>query len=249
MRKTIRRTLAALICMLLIVGSFSTAFAASLNGGKAVKLPKFGTAYVGRLTSNRRVMWYKFKTLSTEAFYTITVKNLSVPAHIEVYYMDADEEEVDSETWLSKNSQVSVNLKLPKNRTYYIKIASTSTEAGNVKTTVSYRKDAIGDKRSKAKALTLKKTFTGSIDGNGDSDFFKFKAPKTKNYTFTVKNVSCNGHIIAYVTDKYEEELGSDTWISKNNQFDKQIKLTKGQTYYIQVIGSSGTDNYKVTVK
>ena len=31
MKKTLRRTLAALVCLLLIAGTFSTAFAATLN--------------------------------------------------------------------------------------------------------------------------------------------------------------------------------------------------------------------------
>lgn len=253
MKKTLRRTLAMLVCLLLIAGTFSTAFAGTLNGGKsygkAVKLPRLGTSYVGKLTANRRTMWYKFKTLSTDAFYTVTVKNLSVPDHIEVYYMDANEEELKRETWLSQNNQLSVNLKLARNKMYYIKIVATSTKAGNVKTTVSARKDAIGDTRGKAKALTWKKTVTGTIDGNGDSDFFKFKAPKTRVYTITVKNASCNEHIEAYITDKYEEELARETWISKNNQLNKEIKLKKGQMYYIQVVGSTGTGNYKVTIK
>lgn len=253
MKKTIRKSLAALICVLLIVGSLSIAFAATLNGGKtygkAVKLPKFGTPYVGKLTTNRKVMWYKFKTQSNEGFYTITSKNLSVPDHIEVYYMDADEEELKRDTWLTKNNQMSLNIKLARNRMYYIKYVLTGSNPGNVKTTVSFRKDAIGDTRGKAKALTWKKTATGSIDGNKDSDFFKFKAPKTRNYTITVKNASCSEHIEAYITDKYEEELARDTWVSKNNQLSKEIKLVKGQTYFIQVVGSTGTGNYKVTVK
>ena len=111
------------------------------------------------------------------------------------------------------------------------------------------RDASLGDTRGKAKALTWKKTTTGSIDGNKDSDFFKFKAPKTRNYTITVKNASCSEHIEAYITDKYEEELARDTWVSKNYQLSKEIKLVKGQTYFIQVVGSTGTGNYKVTVK
>ena len=253
MKKALRRTLAALVCLLLIAGTFSTAFAATLNGGKsygkAVKLPKFGASYVGKLTSNRTEMWYKFKTLSTDAFYTVTVKNLSVPDRVEVYFMDVDEEELASDYYVYKNEQMSTNIKLRNNSTYYIRIVATSSNAGNVKTTVSARKDAIGDTRRKAKALTWKKTLTGAIDGNGDSDFFKFKAPKTRVYTITVKNTSCNDRIEAYVTDKYEEELAKDYYVYKNEQMSAQIKLTKGQMYYIQVLGISGTGNYKVTVK
>ncbi len=139
MKKTLRRTLAALVCLLLIAGTFSTAFAATLNGGKsygkAVKLPKFGASYVGKLTSNRTEMWYKFKTLSTDAFYTVTVKNLSVPDRVEVYFMDVDEEELAKDYFVYKNEQMSAQIKLTKGQMYYIQVLGISG-TGNYKVTV-----------------------------------------------------------------------------------------------------------------
>jgi len=253
MKRNTRRFVAALLCVLLLVSACSTAFAATLPGGKtkgkAAKLAKLKTDYVGRLTDTRRDGWYKFKTQSYSAFYTVTVKNLSIPNSIHAYLMDANEEEIARKTYFGKNDSFSTNQKLKPNKWYYIHIYNNGSGTGNVKVNVAARKDAVGDTRKTAKAIKKGKAYTGSMDGNSDVDYLKFKATKNGYFTFTIKNTNVSSSIHAYITDPYEEELSRKTYFGKNSAHEVKLKLQKNKWYYIQVVTTGGEGNYKVVVK
>ena len=252
MKKSIRRIVAVLVCALLIASLCTSAMAATLQGGKtkarAAKLAKMSTDYVGTLKDTRGEIWYKFKTQSYDAFYTVTVKNLSVTYDIHAYLMDANEEEVARKTYFGKNNAMSANLKLKKNRWYFLRIVNQNKGKGNVKVNISVKKDAVGDTRKAAKTIA-RGSYVGSLDGKTDVDYLKFKAAKTGYYTFTIKNINVSSDIHDYITDKYEEELARKTYFGKNSSHEVKLKMKKGQYYFIQILSTGGTGKYKVTIR
>ena len=252
MNKNTRRGLAMLLCMILIFSAWSTAMAATLQGGptkgKAARI-SIGVEYVGKLSNIKKTVWYKFKTTSSEGFYTVTVKNLSVPNSISAYLMDANEEELDRWVYFGKNSSFVSNVKLKTKKWYYICVDNKGTGAGNIKVSVTFKKDVEGDTLKKAKTIQRGKPYIGSLDGKKDVDYLVFKAPKTGYFTFTIKNVNVSSSISSYILDKYEEELSRKNYYSKNYSHVATLRLKKGQYYYILIKTSGGTGNYRVTVK
>ena len=251
MNKNTRRGLAMLLCMILIFSTLSTAMAATLQGGptkgKAARI-SIGVEYVGKLSNIKKTVWYKFKATSSEGFYTVTVKNLNVPNVISAFLMDANEEELDHKTYYGKNDSFVSNQKLKKNRWYYIRVDNFYTGSGNIKVSVKFTKDGEGDTLKKAKTIQKGKPYIGSLDVKKDVDYLVFKAPKTGYYTFTIKNINVNTTMNSYILDKYEEELSSKTYYSKNNSHVATLRLKKGQYYYIRINSISGTGKYKVTI-
>lgn len=253
MRNTFRRILSALLCILLIASACTTAFAVNLAGGttmgKAAKMSKFGTPYVGRLISSRKVLWYKFKTANYDAFYDITGKNLSVAGWINIHLLDSNEEDLGGTRYMGKNDVFHRNFKLKKNRWYYLRVMNDDNATGNVKLIVTCTKDVVGDTRGKAKQIQWKKAYFGTMDGEKDVDYLKFKAPKTREYTFYLKNVTVNSYITTHVTNSDEEELTMDRYMNANEERVRKIKLRKGQWYFVDIITDGGTGKYKVLIK
>ena len=228
--------------------------AATLQGGRTkgtAATMKYGSAgNVGRITDTKKSIWYKFKTQKYDAFYNITIKNLSNPGSIHVYLMDANKEEVASKQYIYKNGTMAANTKLKKGRWYYINIVNNGTGSGNVKVSVTARKDAVGDSRKYAKAITKNQNFVSSMDGSKDVDYLKIKPAKTGYYSITAKNLSSTGCIHFYFMDKYEEELAQKKYVYKNGTLQTKLKLKKNCWYYIRIEnGGSGTGNYRVTVR
>ena len=247
------RKLSLLLAAVLLFSTLSTSvFAASLQGtAKMSSAPvmSYATDYYGRLTDVRNSVWYKFKTKSYDAFYTVTVKNVSVPNSIHAYLTDPYQEELDRYTYFSKNYSFESNIKLKKSRWYYINVRNAGSGSGNIKLSVKVAKDAVGDTMGTAKEISLNTSYVGSMDGREDVDWIKVKTAVSGYHRFVIKNVSVDSSIHAYVTNRYGEELDYKTYFTSNYYLDTKIKLSKQRYYYIKIVTTGGTGKYKVLVK
>ena len=255
--KRTRKLLACLLAVFTMILAIPAvnAEAATLTGGttkaKAKAITPFATDHYTKIKYDE-TRWFKFKTKSYNGYYTITLKNVSYGNRVHIYLMDQNEEEIAGDSYVYKNDSVSWNYKLKKNSWYYISIHGNHSECvGNIKMSVSARKDGEGDYKTGCKVIKNKQTLLGHIDGRNDRDFFKFVAPTSGKYRFIVKNVSVGTNFRADVINSYDEELSTDSYIYKNEAFDSCISVTKGKTYYIRIQGYDNTyvGNYKVRVQ
>lgn len=252
--KKMKRRLSAMLIMLLMVGAMAIpaqAKTVQVQGGprieKATNLVYGNNKYyVGRVTDVKKDLWYRFQTRSTDNFYTISAKNLSVDGYVDIALTDRYEDTVYS-GYMWTNSENVKNIKLKKSTYYYIHIHNESSNSGNVKISIKTRKDAIGDTKKAPRALAIGKGTSSSIDGDGDTDFIRIKPASTGYYRISVKNCSMDGYLDAYVLDSYDEQLYY-AYMWKDNLKTTKIKLVKGRYYYIKLYGTT-VGTYKVSVR
>ena len=242
--------------MLCLLATTAQAAKVSKNGGttkrkaKAVTVNTKNNTYVGKFTATKKTYWYKFTTLSFDAFYTFTPKNNSIDEAVHFYLLDKSEDELWHD-YFYKNGSAVKNLKLKKKTTYYVRIENNYSGKGYAQFTLRARKDKIADVRQKATTMKVSSTMNGTMDGDGDYDWFKFKPAKTAYYTFIAKNLNADGAVNFTLCDQYEEEILRD-YFYKNGEFNKvtPVKLKAGKWYYICVNNSGNyTGNYRVSVR
>ena len=105
----------------------------------------------------------------------------------------------------------------------------------------------------KATAIKLKKNYSGVINDADDTDWFVFKAPQTRKYTFRAVNTTDHHDWTAFTGYKSKNKAdGSYTSVYNASGWKKikTVSLKKGQKYYIQVKkGYSSNATYKIKVK
>ncbi len=225
--------------------------AATLKGGKSLRkatyVAKYNTAYVTKFTADLQTKWFKFKTKNFDGFYTLYAKNASMTDSFKIYLCDGDEEDLIESDYLHKDEEFAKNIKLKKNTWYYIRLVGFYGK-GNGKFRISARKDSIKDTKNKAKQVKIRKKITSSCDGDLDNDWFKFKPAKSGDYTFSFKNLNMSDSFIAHVIDRYDEELGTSSYLHKNDTYNTTVHLKKGKWYYIRIEGFFGNGSYKFKI-
>ena len=214
----------------------------------ATNVPKYFTEYYGRAT--RDGVWYKFKTNSTVAFYTIEVKSLSA-YNVTARLMEASEEEVGVSSEIDKNGTYVFNMKLKKNTWYYLRLNTYwSSDAGNVKVKISWRKDAEPDTKATAKKIALATNYIGRVDGikSNDNDYYKFTPTVTGKYVVTVKNLDSAKRIRMSVLTSNLTSIDTNDSIKKNKTHKATVKLVKGRTYYVRIKSTLSTGRYKLRI-
>ncbi len=127
----------------------SSAVATELPAGSskatATNIPKYDVEYVSELNKAKEVDWFKFTTLSEDAYYTITLKNYNIPVggagvgdwHLKMFVYDEHNQEV---VYNNSYYNPSANIKLEKNTTYYVKVvmgSSRNDSTGNCKFSIN----------------------------------------------------------------------------------------------------------------
>ena len=239
--KKLRNIFDLLMAVIMMVSTVpaSKVEAATVKGGNSIRnatyVAKYNKTYATRFTADNQTKWFKFKTKNFDGFYTVYGKNVNMSG-FRICLCDGDEEELFGSDALSPNGVYVNNIKLKKNTMYYIKLTG-YTGKGNCKFKISARKDLVKDTKSKAKQVKANKKIVSSCDGNYDIDWFKFKPTKSGDYTFTCKNLNVQVGFVAYFTDRYDEELGASSCISKNDTYSVTVHLKKGKWYYIRIEG------------
>ena len=204
--------------------------------------------FVTKMTTSRKHYWFKFKTCSDSRFYTIKITNCNKPGYVDYYLTDSSSASL-KHSYIWKGESREINMKLKNARYYYLHLVNSSgSGSGNVKFSVKSRKDVIGDTLGSAKSIALGNTYSGTLDGNGDVDYFKFKPATSGSYNFVVKNCNYKGNMNIRVMDRYEDSLGSRTYYTDKGG-TITAKLTKNNWYYVKFNGYGRVGTYKVTVK
>ena len=267
MKKMAKAIVAMMLVMVMMFGVVpplqSQAAPIKLNGGaemkKATSIPSFGKQYYFHWTDVKGEddeNWFKFKTKSENAFYTIDIKSLS-SSGVDIIMMEETEEEVTKSVGIKKNESYVINLKLKKNTWYYLKFwdDTDGDGTGNVSFIVSWRKDLEPDTRKTAKKIVQNTTYTCKIDGtkSNDSDWFKFVPATAGKYTITVRNVSAKS-----IRFLMQNEAGKSVDINdgiKNSKLytvvigkSDKVTLQKGKAYYFRIAGTTSVGQYKIRV-
>lgn len=102
----------------------------------ATTIPNYGVEYTSELSKAGEQDWFKFTTLSEDAYYTIALKNYNISesstngsykASLNLYVYDIYNQEI---AHLYRNT-LNTNIELEKNTTYYIKVAMGSSMTGS----------------------------------------------------------------------------------------------------------------------
>ena len=259
MKKTSK--LLSLVLVVIMAFSFfavnSSAVATELPAGSskatATNIPKYDVEYVSELSKAKEVDWFKFTTLSEDAYYTIYLENYNIYEMsganwaLHLYVLDAYSQEI-----VHLQSTSNANIKLEKNTTYYIRVYMgefVEDATGNFAIKISYKLDPVSDIKEEATEIDINTLHKYSLDGTGDTDWYKFTVPADGKYKVTLENYNIyemSGEKWAlhlYVFDAYIKMLAHQQYSGS-----KEITLEKGVTYYIRVnmgeFGDIYTGNY-----
>lgn len=263
-----KKIIALMLAVISVISAFSingSAAAMPLEAGNsmetAAEIPEYGVEYVSSLSVAKEVDWFKFTTGSEDAYYSIKLVNYSLPSGSNGYWSPNiflyDEY---MQNLGSGSNNVTINLKLENNCTYYVKIImgkNATNGVGNYEISLNYCYDTVPDKKSDSKAIDINKIIINSFDGTGDIDWYKFTAPVAGEYVITLKCCSLpngwNGYWSPnmFLYDEFDQELGSTSNYYENDAVIN-VSLEAGQTYYIKFkMGkneTTATGNYEFSV-
>ena len=225
----------------------------SESSEKAAAAPmSVGTTVEGTLTTVGEVQTYSFMTSSSDSFYTITAKNVSINGYgfyAELY------DSYDNLVWeaenKSKGSSGTTCLKLKPNEQYHFTCYASNNLTGNFSLLVTEQVDDLADSRAAAKEFNLGETVTQTLDGWNDVEWFKFTTSDVYAfYQVTCKNLSIDGYGFYFeLYDYNKERIIEHTNLAKNNSKTTNYKLDPGTTYYIKCYASNNlTGNYSFSV-
>ncbi len=186
--------------------------------------------------------WLSFNSGCNTAT-TVTAKHIS-GSSMEIQVFNADGTKVDGSFYINGYGKKSQTVLLDSNTTYYVKVCASvynSAYYGKYKISVSGRQDEPG-KRKDGQKIKCKKTLNGTLDANGDIDWYKIKLNKNRKWKFTFKNVSDSTMTFSvYKGGKLIKK--QDVYSCKKDKL--KLNLKKG-TYYIKVEGAVGDYSIKV---
>ncbi|WP_394926810.1 Ig-like domain-containing protein [uncultured Robinsoniella sp.] len=234
-----------------------------ISGGRSPKsaaVLESNIRYMDRLEETvPHSKWYQFTTNSQDAYYNITCKNLSIPTGLlavsQPDFVLRTENLIDlknSRIHLKENEQGNINLKLEKNTTYYVSVNPGINPSGNTgaySIQISYRYDSVSDISSQASNAALGQKYTSSLDGNGDIDWYQFKAASDGTYhiSFTNQNIETSAldsqKANMYLCTPYEEQLYQES-AGKGESKTLTCSLNAGQTYLLKItMGTNKRNN------
>ena len=260
MKKTTKfiSVLLAVIVALSVCAVGVSAVATPLTAGNtketATNIPSFGTEYVSELSTAGETDWFKFTTLSEDAYYTITLKNYDMPYHNSgevgnnliapnIYLYDMFSQEL---AYSYNNS--TRNIKLEPNTVYYLKVKNGDRKStGNFSITLNYRFDKEADDKDNALMLSVNSNNKHSLDGWYDVDWFVFKTTSAGEYSIKFLNHDLpyydygevGNNLIApniYVYDADSKEIAYGY-----NSCTRKLTLEANSTYYIKVRLGNGS--------
>ncbi len=215
----------------------------------AVEL-KYNEEYYDSITDwdgDNKVDYLKFTTLSEPAYYTLTAKNINIPAdswtgdnQVQVKIWNEHKEEISKIT-LREGDEGSTTVSLDPNTTYYVRINHNQNAGGNYKVKVTYVLDPEANSMEQGKTLRIGERYYGNIATNGDKDYFKITTGEKTDYIFYLKNINIPTHswsgdnqFRAVLYNKYRENLG-EVIATNGSEGNINITLEPNTTYYIGI--------------
>ncbi|MBR6619595.1 MAG: bacterial Ig-like domain-containing protein [Clostridia bacterium] len=240
----------------------------------ATNIPQYGIDYVSSLSKAEEVDWFKFTTLSEDAFYNVYFENYNL-ANTDSWSVNSDysphlylyDENMKQLEWCYTGGDRtgSFNLKLESSTEYYIKILmgkEKKDSIGNYQITISAKLDNIPDTLEESSKIQLNTKIISSLDGYPDTDWFSFTTGSSdEEYTihfvnYDLPNTSSwsvnrdySPNIDMY--DKYMQTIASD-YTRGNKETTFKVALEANTTYYVKIYMGSGklgsVGNYEFTV-
>ena len=268
-------TIAILATVAVIPGSaLATEITAGNSKETATNIPQYGVDYVSALSKAEEVDWFKFTTLSEDAFYDVYFENYSLANtgswsvnsdySPQLYLYDKNMKQLDW-CFTGGDRTGSFNLKLENSTEYFIKVfmgKENKDSVGNYQITLSSKIDDIPDSLEQSCKIQLNTKIISSLDGNPDTDWFNFTTgsnneeyeihfinydlPNTGSWN-TIRESSPNIDIY----DEYMQTIVSD-FTRGNKETTFKITLEAHTTYYVKIymgsnkLGSVG--NYEFTI-
>ena len=171
-------TIAILATIAVIPGSaLATEITAGNTKETATNIPQYGIDYVSSLSKAEEVDWFKFTTLSEDAFYNVYFENYNL-ANTDSWSVNSDysphlylyDENMKQLEWCYTGGDRtgSFNLKLESSTEYYIKILmgkEKKDSIGNYQITISAKLDNIPDTLEESSKIQLNTKIISSLDG------------------------------------------------------------------------------------
>lgn len=263
MKKTAKiiSILLAAIMALSVFAVSASAIATELAAGNtketATTIPNYGVEYTSALSKAGEQDWFKFTTLSEDAYYTIALENYNIYEQggekwdVNLYVYDTYVRQV-----AHIHSTSSTNIKLETNTTYYIKVAmgvNRQDSTGNYEVLIKYKLDPIPNNKDNSTTINVNTTYKYSLDGVGDADWYSFTAPIDGTYKISLENYNIyeqggeKWDLNLYVYDVYNKQVGHVHSTSSTN-----VTLEKNVTYYVKIVMGSNrqdsTGNYGFSI-
>ena len=215
---------------------------------------------VGAITTGD-VDFYKYKA-TKKGYVDFSFKNeesLTDSLGWNIYIYDSSLKEVGSWKYVCAN-QVFGNVIVKKGTVLYIKVEKGSesetlglealdktysiTPQFKAKTYLETEKN---NSCSKTNSIKLKKSYTGALNGNEDTDYYKIKATSKGTYkaSLNLKKAIENGYSLV-VYDSKKKEIKSVTDIKEKKTV--KFKVKKGKTYYVLVKHSRDLSNDSMVI-
>lgn len=265
MKKT-TKIFALLLAVLTVFSAFSIsgfAVATELEAGNsletATNIPEYDAAYVSALSTSGEADWFKFTTLSSDAYYTINFTNYNIESGWNntqkpcIWLYDAYKKELSSCADTS-----SMNIKLENDTTYYLLVQmgyNRPDHTGNYEIKLSYKYDPAPNDMENSVEIGFNNQYEAALDGYGDVDFYKFTTPVAGVYKMSFINCDIptgwnetqKPNIFIY--DKFNQTL---SYVYSSGEQNWEVTLEANQTYYLKIcMGYNSLDhvgNYKFSI-
>lgn len=193
-------------------------------------------------------VWRKFTTSGNDSFYYIHVKNIDVGAYGAYIHLKTQHNET---VWEALNmggsgAKAYTWMKLKPNTTYYFECYTKNKVSGNIAIYVAESKDDEPDAMTKAKSCKLGTLCTGSLDGQGDIDWFSFSTGSYDSGEYEL-NVSCSDEMPELCSSSEPYGFWFDLYDMKSNKIAKvsniplggtgkdKVELKPNTTYFLKV--------------
>ena len=249
MKKRIKGCIAFVLALMIVITGMPamTAKAADdFDAGKTVARGiSLNTQYTTNRTNGTAQEWYKFTTVSYNAFYKVTYKNINVSYCNYNYFELVDSDGATMYKWgcLYAGEEESYYFKLQPNSTYYLKGYGTYEEAvGSYKFAVSPFQD-VTDSMKSAGSVKTGQWYTSHLiydnaetaQNQHDIDWYKIKNTTSADYlNFTFKNINGNSGTYFKVYDKDGAEIYR-VYTDRGQQESADVPCKSNGTYYVSV--------------
>ncbi|EKU76998.1 MULTISPECIES: calcium-binding protein [Sphingobium] len=169
-------------------------------------------------------------TLTDSQSYSFTISTPESPESYIIALMDKDENVVASGYWVDATSST-LNVGVAKNGTYYLTVASAAGAGDYILTSQSGSDDYLASSLTTG-TIAVGGTATGTLEGNGDSDWFAVTLTAHKSYAVYGGNIT--------IRDAQGNAL--------NNASDADLVVSPATSgiYYLDVSGEQG--DYVVSI-
>lgn len=205
-----------------------------------------GQKLVSSIDGSNDYDYIEFTTDSDNAYYYLTFSSLSGRSILVDIINSSNGSVLSAKADLGKS--LTKNIRLNGDSKYFLKVRDSYTYTGDYEIELKKKADVHKDTLDEATKISVNKLYKSSIDGEEDSDCFKFTTSKEGYYVIT-NNWYYNDYLTLTLYDEEKNE------VSSKRSYDSPItiaeKLPANETYYVRVSidrYSNETGNYDLKI-